>query len=67
MKKNFEKGVYHLGSGRILGYDMNEDGKLIPNEDAWISQRIFESYASGESLSEIADDLNIFGCKTTPM
>ena len=62
-EKNFEKGVYHLGSGRILGYDMNEDGKLIPNEDAWIIQRIFESYASGESLSEIADDLNISGAK----
>jgi site-specific DNA recombinase len=62
-EKSFEKGVYHLGSGRILGYDMNEDGKLIPNEDAWIIQRIFESYASGMSLSEIADELNTNGAK----
>lgn len=52
-----------MGSGRILGYDMNEDGRLIPNEDAWIIKRIFQSYASGMSIGEIADDLNTSGAK----
>ncbi len=61
--KNFEKGVYHLGGNRILGYDMNEEGKLVPNEDAWIVNRIFDNYVSGMSLNAIADDLNNSGAK----
>ncbi len=61
--KNFEKGVYHLGGNRILGYDMNEAGLLVPNEDAWIIKSIFDNYVSGMSLNAIADDLNKAGAK----
>jgi site-specific DNA recombinase len=61
--KNFEKGVYHLGGNRILGYDMNEEGKLEPNEDAWIIKRVFDNYVSGMSLGEVADELNKAGAK----
>ena len=39
-KQNFMKGIYRLGNNRILGYDMDEDGKLIPNLGAWIVSHV---------------------------
>ncbi|MDO5136689.1 MAG: recombinase family protein [Eubacteriales bacterium] len=61
--RSFREGVYHLGSHRILGYDMDETGRLIPNQDAWIVQRIFSNYLKGMGLSQIASDLNRMGGK----
>ncbi len=60
-KKNFEKGIYHMGNNRILGYDMDAAGKLVPNDDAWIVKRAFEDYAYGMNLKETAEDLNAAG------
>jgi len=52
-----------MGNNRILGYDMNEEGKLVPNQDAWIIKRIFDAFMSGMTYKSIADDLNAAGAK----
>lgn len=46
-QQKFAWGKYNIGSNRILGYD-TVDGKLVPNQDAWIIREIFERYVSGE-------------------
>jgi hypothetical protein len=61
--KDFEKGVYHLGGNRILGYDMGTDGKLIPNGDAWIIKKVFDNFLAGMNYTEIAADLDAAGAK----
>ena len=33
-RQNAERGIRHIGSNRVLGYDEIQ-GKLIPNSDAW--------------------------------
>lgn len=48
----FAKGDYNIGSNRIFGYD-SVNGKLVPNERAWVVKRIFELYLQGESLAAI--------------
>ena len=48
----FAKGDYNIGSNRIFGYD-SVNGKLVPNENAWVVKRIFDLYLQGESLAAI--------------
>jgi len=49
----------------LLGYDNDEDGKLVINEDEAITVRLmFFMYLSGHSTSEIAEKLRELGCKT---
>ncbi len=48
----FAKGDYNLGSNRIFGYD-SINGKLVPNEKAWVVKRIYELYLQGKSLADI--------------
>ena len=55
-KKLAEKGIRHIGSNRVLGYD-EIDGVLTPNEQAWIPELIFTLYAEGKTYVEIADEL----------
>ena len=38
-QQRFANGDYNIGSNRILGYD-GVDGKLVPNQDAWIIREI---------------------------
>ncbi len=47
-----EQGIRHLGNNRVLGYD-EMDGKLVPNEQAWIPKLIFEAYANDVPVSTI--------------
>lgn len=56
LKKLAEKGIRHIGSNRVLGYD-EIDGALTPNEQAWIPKLIFTLYAEGKTYVEIADEL----------
>ena len=56
LKKLAEKGIRHIGSNRVLGYDEIE-GVLIPNDQAWIPELIFNLYAEGKTYVEIADEL----------
>jgi len=49
----------------LLGYDHDEDGKLIINEEeAKIVQLIFFLYLFGYTCQEIADTLTEIGCET---
>ena len=57
-----EKGIRHIGSNRILGYD-EVHGKLTPNKDAWIVRLIFEEYAAGKAPSEIVAHLTEQGAQ----
>ena len=62
-QKRFEQGEYNIGNNRILGYD-TVDGKLVPNQDAWIIREIFERYVAGESYSGISRALAQKGAKS---
>ena len=62
----FAKGDYNIGSNRIFGYD-SVDGKLVPNEKAWVVKRIFDLYLQGESLAAIEKVLasdNVLGLRS---
>jgi len=62
-RRLMEKGIHHVGSGHMLGYD-EIDGKLTPNKEAWIIRQIFEDYVSGLSVVQIASRLNEIGATT---
>ena len=51
-RRKMEQGIRHVGSNRIFGYD-EINGKLMPNEDAWIIKLIFEEYAQGAAPRDI--------------
>lgn len=59
--KKMERGEHKLGNNRLLGYDANKEGVLVPNGDAWIVKRIFEDYAAGLGLAEITKKINLSG------
>ena len=42
---------------------MDREGKLVPNEDAWIARLILEQYAAGLSISQILEALHNSGAK----
>ena len=61
-RKLAEQGVRHIGSNRALGYD-EVRGALTPNGDAWIVRLLFEQYAAGVGVSQIAKRLNEAGAR----
>lgn len=61
--KNFRDGIFRMGNNRILGYNMDEEGRLIPNEDAWVISRVFQRYLEGMNFSQIAADITKMGGK----
>ena len=63
-RERVKRGEYNLGNNRILGYDSVE-GKLVPNEDAWIIQEIFRRYAEGDLIEEIRQGLADKGVLTS--
>ena len=56
-QSRFKRGEYRLGNHRILGYDSDEFGKLIPNADAWIVREVFALFLQGKSYAKIAEVL----------
>jgi len=62
-EQNFKRGIYRMGNNRILGFDMAEDGQLVPNQEAWIPKLIFTRYADGASLHAIAEELTARNAK----
>ena len=56
-RRRVELGTYKIGNGQVLGYDADENGKPIPNKDAWIIRMIFELYADGKQIWEIVEAL----------
>jgi len=60
IKKEFERGIYHLNTNRFLGYDKDEfDNLVINRKEAKIVERIFEDYLKGKGTFVIAKELNI--------
>lgn len=62
-RRLMERGIHHVGSFHMLGMD-EKGGKLTPNNEAWIIKQVFEDYAAGLSVVEIARHLNSLGAKT---
>ena len=62
-RKHAEKGIRNIGNNRVLGYDTDKHGKLVPNKDAWIAKLIFEQYADGASIAQIVKRLDESGAK----
>lgn len=59
IKKKFERGELMINTNRFLGYDKNEQGELIVNEnEAGIVRRIFKEYLKGKGAFTIAKELN---------
>ena len=55
----FERGDFHINTKRFLGYDKDENGNLIINEnEANIVRRIFDMYLSGKGVHVIKNQLN---------
>lgn len=59
IKKKFERGELMINTNRFLGYDKNEHGELVINEnEAEIVRRIFYNYLKGKGAFTIAKELN---------
>lgn len=63
IEMRFRRGIFLTPS--LLGYDQDEDGNLVINEDeAKIVRLIFFMYLYGYTCQEIADKLTSLGCHT---
>jgi site-specific DNA recombinase len=63
--KRFSQGIPHIPTTYFLGYDEDEEGNLIINEDeAKIIRRIFKEFLDGKGTARIARSLMKDGIKT---
>ena len=63
--RRFESGRVIVNTKRFLGYDKNEDGELvINNEQAELVRRVYREYLEGKSYNAIAKGLMKDGIKT---
>ncbi|WP_242652578.1 recombinase family protein [Desulfofarcimen acetoxidans] len=63
--RQFQSGKVLVNTARFLGYDKDENGELvINNEEAKIVKRIFNEYLEGKSYQAIANGLMRDGIKT---
>ena len=63
--RQFESGRVLVNTTRFLGYDKNEDGELIINEEqADLVRRVFREYLEGKSYNAIAKELTKDKIKT---
>ncbi|WP_034438861.1 recombinase family protein [Clostridium ihumii] len=64
-RKKFQQGEVIINAKRFLGYDKDEYGDLIINqEEAEVVKRIFNEYLSGKGSFIIAKELNAEGVPT---
>lgn len=55
IRRRFEQGQHKMSTKRFLGYDADEDGKLIVNtQQAKIVVRLYEEFLSGKTVDYIA-------------
>jgi DNA invertase Pin-like site-specific DNA recombinase len=65
LKKRFRDGVAICNTDRLLGYDKDEKGNLIINEEqAKLVRRIFREYLDGKGYESIAQGIQADGIKT---
>lgn len=54
IRRRFEKGQHKMSTKRFLGYDTNEDGKLVVNrKQAAIVKRLYYEFLSGKTVDYI--------------
>lgn len=54
IRRRFEKGQHKMSTKRFLGYDTNEDGKLVINrKQAAIVKRLYFEFLSGKTVDYI--------------
>ena len=54
IRRRFETGQHKMSTRRFLGYDTDEDGKLVINHpQAEVVKRLFEDYLSGKTVDYI--------------
>lgn len=59
IRSRFQQGIPHLNAKNLLGYDKDEEGRLvIDDEQAAVVRRIFRMFLEGYSLGGIARRLN---------
>ena len=59
IRKKFENGIGAVNTKRFLGYDKDEGGKLVINEEeAKVVRRIFDMYLAGNGCFRIKNALN---------
>lgn len=59
IRSKFQEGKPHINTYKFMGYDKNEDGRLIINEEqAEIVKRIFKEFLEGYNPADIARRLN---------
>ncbi|HIU41431.1 MAG TPA: recombinase family protein, partial [Candidatus Egerieicola faecale] len=64
-QKNFRSGKPHVNLNRMLGYDWDENGNwIIQEEQAELVRFIFQRFLAGDSGRSIAQALNRMGKKT---
>jgi len=58
VKKRFQRGIAHIPTTYFLGYDTDENGKLVINEEeATIIRRIYSEFLNGKGTVTIAKEL----------
>ncbi len=59
IRKRFEQGQLHVNTTKFMGYDKDENGNLIINEEQAKTVRlIYEKYLRGRNYFSIAKELN---------
>lgn len=63
IQERYKKGEYTIGSHQVLGYSRGEDGRPVPNKDAWIIRFIFQKFSDGENIVQISQELEDMGVR----
>lgn len=59
IRSKFQEGKPHINTFKFMGFDKNEDGRLVINEkEAKIVRRIFREFLEGYNPADIARRLN---------
>lgn len=65
IQKRFQQGIVHMPTTYFLGYDTDEDGNIVIDEDqAKVVRRIFQEFLNGKGTSLIAKALMADGVLT---
>lgn len=65
IRRRFEQGKVHINHTKFMGYDKDEKGNLVINEEqAKIVRRIYKDYLDGKGPNRIAKELENDGVKT---
>lgn len=59
IRSNFQKGIPHINTYKFMGFDKDEEGRLVINKkEAKLVKRIFKDFLEGVNPEDIARNLN---------